>query len=57
MLGAIAAVLFAIAFFLNATGTATSAIFTPTSLMLAGLCFLALHLIGIGAGWRYKSRR
>ncbi|HEY3872160.1 MAG TPA: hypothetical protein VGM10_27615 [Actinocrinis sp.] len=57
MLGAIAALLFAIAFIIYVTQTATSLIFTPTSLMLAGLCLLALHLIGIGASWRYRSRR
>jgi hypothetical protein len=57
MLGAVAALLFAIAFIIYVTQTATSLIFTPTSLMLAGLCLLALHLIGIGASWRYRSRR
>jgi hypothetical protein len=57
MLGAVAALLFAIAFIINATQTATNVLFSPTSLMLAGLCLLALHLIGIGAGWRYGSRR
>jgi hypothetical protein len=51
MLGFIAAVLFIIAFLLNATSTATSAVFSPTSLMLAGLACLALHLAGVGTGW------
>jgi hypothetical protein len=36
---------------LNATSTATSAVFSPTSLMLAGLACLALHLAGVGTGW------
>jgi hypothetical protein len=60
MLGYIAAVLFIIAFLLNATSTATSAVFSPTSLMLAGLACLALHLAGVGTGWsvpRGRSRR
>ena len=60
MLGYVAAVLFIIAFLLNATSTATSAVFSPTSLMLAGLACLALHLAGVGTGWsvpRGRSRR
>ena len=44
MLGFVAAVLFAIAFLINATSTSTSAVFSPTSLMLVGLTLLALHL-------------
>jgi hypothetical protein len=55
-MGAIAAVLFAIAFFINGTGTSTNAWFSPTSLMLAGLTCLALHLLGVGTGW-YARRR
>jgi hypothetical protein len=55
-MGAIAAVLFAIAFFINGSGTSTNAWFTPTSLMLAGLACLALHLLGVGTGW-YSRRR
>ena len=60
MLGFVAAVLFIIAFLLNATSTATSAVFSPTSLMLAGLACLALHLAGVGTGWsvpKGRSRR
>ena len=52
MLAIIAAVLFAIAFIINATSTAVSAIFDPTSLLLLGLALLALHLVGVGSGWR-----
>ena len=52
MLAIIAAILFAIAFIINATSTATSAIFDPTSLLLVGLALLALHLVGVGTGWR-----
>lgn len=60
MLGFVAAVLFIIAFLINATSTATSVVFSPTSLMLAGLACLALHLAGIGTSWsvpRGRSRR
>jgi hypothetical protein len=57
MLGYIAAVLFIIAFLLNATSTSTSVVFSPTSLMLAGLAFLALHLAGVGTGWNVRGRR
>jgi hypothetical protein len=56
MLGIIAAVLFIIAFLLNLASIATPAIFTPTSLMLAGLACLALHLSGIGTGWNWRRR-
>ena len=48
MLGFAAAVLFIIAFLINATSTATSAVFSPMSLLLAGLACLALHLAGVG---------
>lgn len=55
MLGIIAAILFAIAFIINAANVAVSnAIFAPTSLMLLGLACLALHLSGFGTGWRLR---
>jgi hypothetical protein len=57
MLAIIAAILFAIAFLLNATSTATNAVFSPMSLLLVGLVCLALHLAGVGTGWRVPSRR
>jgi hypothetical protein len=59
MLGYVAAVLFFIAFLIYATSTATSAVFSPTSLMLVGLTCLALHLSGVGTDWspRRRSRR
>jgi hypothetical protein len=53
MLAIIAAILFAIAFIINATGTAVNAIFDPTSLLLVGLALLALHLAGVGGNWRW----
>jgi hypothetical protein len=57
MLAIAAAILFAIAFLLNATNTATNAVFSPMSLLLAGLACLALHVAGIGTGWKVPSRR
>jgi hypothetical protein len=59
MLGFVAAVLFIIAFLIYVTTTATSVVFSPTSLMLAGLACLALHLSGVGTGWapRRRTRR
>ncbi|MFD5030818.1 hypothetical protein ACFVWX_10680 [Streptomyces sp. NPDC058220] len=57
MLGFAAAVLFAIAFIINATETSVDALFAPTSLMLLGLALLALHVAGIGAGWAARGRR
>ena len=49
MLGFIAAVLFAIAFIINAANVSVSnAIFNVTSLMLLGLVCLSLHLVGVG---------
>ena len=55
MLGFVAAILFAIAFIINAANVSTNAIFSPTSLMLLGLVCLALHLSGVGTSW--KARR
>jgi hypothetical protein len=51
MLAIIAAILFGIAFVINATGTATGAAFSVTGLLLLGLVFLALHQAGIGSVW------
>jgi hypothetical protein len=56
MLGFVAAILFAIAFVIYATSTSTVAVFSPTSLMLAGLACLALHVAGIGTGWSVPGR-
>lgn len=57
MLGIVAAVLFAIAFVIEATRTATDAVFAPMSLLLLGLCLLALHLAGFATEWRSRRRR
>jgi hypothetical protein len=52
MLALIAAVLFAIAFIINAAAVATAAVFSPFSFLLAGLALLAFHLTGQGPAWR-----
>jgi hypothetical protein len=55
MFAVIAAILFAIAFIIHVTSTATSLVFGPESLALIGLALLALHVAGIGTS--YPSRR
>lgn len=56
MLAVIAAVLFAIAFIINAAAVATSAVFSPISFLLAGLACLALQA-GVGPQWSTPRRR
>src|SRR5579859_6484396 len=56
MLAYIAAIIFAIAFLINATSTSTNAVFSPISLLLVGLACLALHLAGVGTGWSWRGR-
>ncbi len=51
MLAIIAAILFAIAWIINATGTVTNAWFSVTGLLMLGLACLALHQAGIGSAW------
>jgi hypothetical protein len=48
VLAIIAAILFAIVLVIYAAAVATSAVFSPTGLLLAGLALLALHLAGAG---------
>ncbi|MCT9082493.1 hypothetical protein N4G65_39105 [Streptomyces fulvoviolaceus] len=60
MLAFVAAALFVIAFIIRVTETSTEVIFSPTSLMLAGVAFLAVHSAGVGSGWsprRSSTRR
>jgi hypothetical protein len=57
VLGIIAAVLFFIAFLINAADIATNDAFTSTNVMLIGLTLLALHVAGIGSGWAARGRR
>lgn len=49
MLGIVAAVLFFIAFLINAADIATNDVFSSVNVMLLGLTALALHVAGIGA--------
>jgi hypothetical protein len=51
MLAIVAAIIFGIAFVINATGTVTDAAFSVTGLLLLGLALLALHQAGIGSAW------
>ncbi|MEU2421016.1 hypothetical protein ABZ619_08225 [Streptomyces sp. NPDC007851] len=57
MLGLVGAALFFIAFLINAGNIGTNDVFTSTNLMLLGLTALALHMAGVGTGWRYRGRR
>ena len=57
MLGMAAAVLFLIAFLINAAEISTNDVFTSTNVMLIGLIVLALHLAGVGSGLATRSRR
>ncbi|MFC8226557.1 MULTISPECIES: hypothetical protein [unclassified Streptomyces] len=56
MLAIAAAVLFFIAFLINAADIATNDIFASTNVMLIGLALLALHVAGIGNGRRVGRR-
>ncbi|MEU6986488.1 hypothetical protein ABZ946_24165 [Streptomyces sp. NPDC046324] len=57
MLGIVAAVLFFIAWLINAADIGTNDVFSSTNVMLLGLTALALHVAGIGAGRTFKRRR
>ncbi|MGW3290673.1 hypothetical protein ACWDR3_39180 [Streptomyces sp. NPDC001002] len=56
MLAIISAVLFFIAFLINAADISTNDTFTSTNVMLIGLTLLALHVAGIGSGWSVRGR-
>jgi hypothetical protein len=57
VLAIISAVLFFIAFLINAADISTNDTFTSTNFMLIGLALLALHVAGIGSGWAVRGRR
>lgn len=57
MLALIAAVLFVLAFIINATASSVPAVLTPTSLMLLGLALLALHFSGYADTWVTRRGR
>ncbi|MFI8364908.1 hypothetical protein ACIGD1_32750 [Streptomyces sp. NPDC085612] len=55
----VAAVLFFIAFLINAAQISTNDVLSSTNFMLLGLTALALHVAGVGRGWggRVRGRR
>lgn len=57
MLAIASAVLFFIAFLVNAADISTNDVFTSTNIMLLGLTLLGLHLAGVGGGWSARGRR
>lgn len=57
MLAIISAVLFFIAFLINAAEISTNDAFSSVNVMLLGLTVLALHLAGIGTGWSARGGR
>lgn len=57
VLAIIAAVLFLIAWLINAAEVSTNDVFTSTNVMLIGLALVALHVAGVGSGWAARGRR
>jgi hypothetical protein len=57
MFAVIAAVLFAIAFIINAGQVSTDVVFSPFSLAMVGLALLAFHLTGEGPSLSSVRRR
>jgi len=57
MFATIAAVLFGLALILQLLSTTIGEVITPTTLMLAGLLFVALHLGGFAGALRGRGRR
>jgi uncharacterized membrane protein len=57
MFATIAAVLFGLALILQLIGESIGSVLTPTTLTIAGLLFVALHLGGFAASWRGRRWR
>jgi hypothetical protein len=57
MFAILAAVIFGLALILDWANATVSDAFTPQTLLLAGLLCIALHLAGVGSGWRWRSYR
>jgi uncharacterized integral membrane protein len=55
----VSAVLFFVAFLINAADVSTDDTFTSTNVMPLGLAVLSLHVAGVGSGrsWRGRGRR
>lgn len=56
MLSGLGVVFFAIGWLINATNTATDAVFSPFSFLLLGLICIGLHLAGLLTEWRAPRR-
>lgn len=54
MLGILAAITFGIAYVLDLAKANPPAALAPPALLLLGLFFLALHLIGVGTSWTVR---
>ena len=57
MFAKVAAVLFALALLLHLIGETLGTFITPTTLLYAGLLFVALHLSGLGTWTGYRRGR
>ena len=57
MLGVAAAIVFGIAFVINAAKISVDAVLSPMSLLLLGLTLLALHLSGVSNSTGIPRRR
>ncbi|MFG3438743.1 hypothetical protein ACGF0J_15970 [Nonomuraea sp. NPDC047897] len=51
MFALVAALLFVLALVFEIAGLAVGDVLTVTTLMVAGLVCVAVHLMGVGAGW------
>jgi hypothetical protein len=56
MFALVAAILFLIALIFEIADAAVGAVLTTATLVIAGLLCVALHLLGVGAGWRPLGR-
>jgi hypothetical protein len=54
MLAIIGAVLLIIGFIIHAAGISTDRVFSVLSFELVGLALVALHLAGVGSGWKWR---
>ncbi|MDP9844470.1 hypothetical protein [Streptosporangium lutulentum] len=54
MFALVAALLFVLALIFDIAGVAVGTVVTAATLSIAGLLCIALHLMGVGAGWSLK---
>jgi hypothetical protein len=57
MLAIVAAIIFGLALLLDLFDADLGDAFTQGTLLMAGLLCLSLHMAGVGAGYRWSSRR